>query len=66
MIRQKHFRETWDIDILATTPRKAAQRALHYQRNSESIATVFGVTEMDVMTARRKSKEKIIDLTPKR
>jgi hypothetical protein len=36
---------TWEIDIDADNPVEAAQKALRIQRNPESIATVFAVTD---------------------
>lgn len=36
---------TWTIDIEATSPKKAAEKALAIQRNPSSIATVFDVCE---------------------
>ena len=39
------YRITWQIDIMAATPLEAAQRALRIHRDSESIATVFDVTD---------------------
>ena len=41
----------WEIDIEADTPEEAARIALDIQRNPESTATVFTVTdEEDEMT----------------
>ena len=37
-------RVTWSIDVPARTAREAARRALQIQRDPESIATVFDVT----------------------
>ncbi len=42
---EKSFRVTWEIDIDATSPREAAEMALRIQRDVDSIATVFSVTE---------------------
>ena len=39
------YRIHWEIDITAATPLEAAQRALRIHRDSESIATVFDVTD---------------------
>lgn len=40
------FRVTWEIDVFdAPTPEAAARKALKTQRNPESIATVFRVSE---------------------
>lgn len=41
------YRVEWSIDILAGSPRKAAEQALAIQRDPESIATVFDVTLFD-------------------
>ncbi len=40
----KHKRVRWEIDVDARTPKEAARKALTIQRDSESIATVFDVT----------------------
>ena len=39
------YRVTWVIDLEASSPREAAQQALAIQRNPESIATVFEVSD---------------------
>jgi len=44
-IPDKSFRVTWEIDIDAASPREAAEKALHIQRDVDSIATVFTVAE---------------------
>jgi hypothetical protein len=41
----KDYLVEWDFDIDAGTPRDAAMLALAVQRNPESTATVFKVTE---------------------
>ena len=41
------YRVTWVIDLEADTPQQAAEQALAIQRNPESIATVFDVTDED-------------------
>ena len=41
----KTYRVTWTIDIDADTPREAAQRALDIQRDPDSCATCFEVTD---------------------
>lgn len=41
------YRVTWIIDIDADTPREAALRALEIQRDPNSIAQVFEVSEPD-------------------
>ena len=41
----KTYRVTWTIDIDAANPREAAQLALDIQRQHDSIATCFEVTE---------------------
>lgn len=37
------FKVRWDVDILASTPREAALKALEMQRDPESTALVFDV-----------------------
>jgi hypothetical protein len=54
----KIYRVTWEIDIDADSPEKAALYALHIQRDPESIATVFKVR------AKRGTRTTIIDLNP--
>jgi len=44
-VPDKSFRVTWEIDIDAASPREAAEKALHIQRDPNSIATVFAVAE---------------------
>lgn len=45
---------TWCIDIFdANSPEEAARRALEIQRDPDSIATVFDVTEMDCQKTTR-------------
>jgi hypothetical protein len=44
-IPDKSYRVTWEIDIDAASPREAAEKALHIQRDPDSIATVFAVAE---------------------
>lgn len=39
------YRVTWTIDIVAESPREAAQQAQAIQRDADSIATVFEVIE---------------------
>lgn len=46
------FFVTWEIDVTADTPRAAAQEALAIQRNPDSIATVFYVTDDSGLTER--------------
>ena len=41
----KTYRVTWAIDIDAASPREAAQLAWDIQRDPDSIATSFEVTE---------------------
>lgn len=41
----KEFRVRWEIDIEAASPREAAQEVLDIQRDPQSIATVFEVTD---------------------
>jgi putative heme degradation protein len=40
----------WHVNVSAATPREAAQQALDIQRDPESWATVFQVTEHDTFT----------------
>ena len=39
----KLYRVNWDIDIYADSPREAAEKALHIQRDIHSMATHFSV-----------------------
>lgn len=39
------YRVTWTVDITADSPRDAARQALEMQRDAESTATVFEVSE---------------------
>jgi hypothetical protein len=41
------YRVTWEIDIEAATPEEAARKALTIQRDANSRATVFNVTDED-------------------
>jgi hypothetical protein len=41
--KRREYQVTWSIDLAATSPREAAQKALEIQRDPESIATVLGV-----------------------
>ena len=43
----KTYRVKWEIDVRAASPKEAAQRALEIQRNPESTAIFFEVTEHD-------------------
>lgn len=45
LIVARTYLVTWEIDIEADSPREAAEKALRIQRDPESIATVFAVTE---------------------
>jgi hypothetical protein len=42
---EKSFRVAWEIDIDATSPREAAEKALRIQRDPDSHATIFSVAE---------------------
>lgn len=42
----------WEINISAESPEAAAAKALEIQRDPNSIATVFDVTDEDGRTAR--------------
>jgi len=44
----KSYRVVWEMDIIASTPQDAAERALLIQRDPESIATCFEVTALGV------------------
>lgn len=39
------YRVRWEIEIISTAPEDAATQALLIQRDPESIATVFSVTD---------------------
>lgn len=41
----KSYRVTWEIDTDAASPREAAEKAQHIQRDPDSTATVFTVAE---------------------
>lgn len=41
----KNFRVVWEIDIDAETPEAAAHEALEIQRDPDSVATCFYVTD---------------------
>jgi hypothetical protein len=42
-----HYLVTWEIDVWADTPERAAQDARTIQRHPQSTATVFTVTTDD-------------------
>jgi hypothetical protein len=42
----------WEIDVDAEDPREAAEQALAIQRNAQSTATVFDVTDERGQTVR--------------
>ncbi len=44
------FRVVWEIDIEAATPKQAAERAFAIQRDPESMATVFAMTDPSGVT----------------
>lgn len=46
---------SWYIDISADTPQEAAERALEYQRKTDSTAVLFVVTDPS-------GKETLVDL----
>ena len=52
MARQRHYHVIWEIDIWASTPRKAAEEALKMQRDPNGTATVFDVFSGKPETAR--------------
>lgn len=39
------YKVAWSIDIMADSSREAAEKALEIQRDKESMATVFDVSE---------------------
>lgn len=39
------YRVVWEIDLDADSPREAAEIALRVQRDTDSLATVFAVTD---------------------
>jgi hypothetical protein len=39
----KEYKVSWEIDVLAASPREAAEKALAIHRDPGSIATVFNV-----------------------
>lgn len=41
------YRVMWEIDIVASSPREAAKKALEIQRNPDSWATVFRVVPFE-------------------
>lgn len=41
---KNHYLVTWQIDVWADSPEKAASEALDIQRRTGSIATIFDVT----------------------
>ena len=53
------YRVTWVIDIEADTPTQAARAALAIQRDPESIATVFEVSNDDGTDSRRIDLEEL-------
>jgi hypothetical protein len=42
---EMEYRVVWEIDISADSPREAAEKALAIQRDPNSTATVFDVTD---------------------
>lgn len=49
---ERSYRVVWEIDIDACSPKEAAEKALAIQRNPESIATVFDITDPGGRTTR--------------
>lgn len=47
MAKNKHYHVVWEVDIWASTPRKAAEEALKMQRDPNGTATVFDVFGTD-------------------
>jgi hypothetical protein len=54
----------WEIEVEAETPRKAAERARHFQTKPGTTATVFDVAEVHPYAIRRYGDPVVIDLTP--
>jgi hypothetical protein len=46
-MKEKEYRIVWEIDLIETTPRGAAEQALRIQRDPESIATAFTVYDRE-------------------
>jgi hypothetical protein len=44
---------SWEIDLDADSPREAAERALAYQRDANSTATVFDVIDSETLAVER-------------
>ena len=44
----KEYRVQWEVELYATSPRAAAQKALEIQRDPESTASVFDVYRIDL------------------
>lgn len=45
-MEEKAYLVRWEIDIDATSPEAAAEKALEIMRDKESVATVFSVIEL--------------------
>lgn len=45
-MEEKAYLVRWEIDIDATSPEDAAEKALKIMRDKESVATVFSVIEL--------------------
>lgn len=57
--KERQYRVVWQIDLYAKTPEEAAEEALRIQRDPDSLATVFNVTE-----DRGRGKTTVVDLYP--
>ena len=56
------YRVTWTIDILAGSPKQAAETALRIQRDQESLATIFEVVQWSPVQGRPVGKPYRVDL----
>jgi len=57
----KEYLVSWHIDILATSPREAAEEALRIQRDVFSTATVFNVTTENATDFETIDLEEVMD-----
>lgn len=65
MHQPRQYRVLWEIDIEASSPREAAEKALAIHRKPDSIATVFDVREAKQEDGRTVyGNACTIDLTP--
>jgi len=47
---ERHYTVTWTIDVWADSPDEAAHKALRTQHDTDSIATVFDIQDMETGT----------------